>query len=149
MPTLKIPSASNRQVFVNFTMAAPDLVDRVKESFARAGLHYVRADDLTTGGVYNKAVLRALEASGAMAVPVSGSPRAGDLSASTMFEIGAAAGARKPVYIVVDSPSYHVPFGVPGMRVLLANQVDEIGRNLLESRTPSNASRGRRARTAV
>lgn len=125
------PTRTRHRVFVNYAGADRGLVDRLTVALARAGLTTIRADELTTGGVYNDAVRRALVGSAAMVVPLSGMPRTADLPASALFEIGAAMGAGKPVYVVVDSPTYRVPFGAPGVRVLFSNQLDEIGRDVL------------------
>ena len=50
--------------------------------------------------------------------------------ASVLFEIGAAVGAEKPIYVIVDRPSGKLPFGAPGLQVLPLNRLDEIARKL-------------------
>lgn len=142
------PFRTGRQVFVNHAAADGELIDRLAVALTRAGSTTIRTDELSAGGVYNATVRRALADSEAMVVPLSGAPRPTDLPASVMFETGAAVGAGKPVYVVVDSPTDRVPFGAPGVRVILANQVNVIGREISAGDFLAGSPAARRTRSA-
>jgi hypothetical protein len=53
-----------------------------------------------------------------------------EISASVLFEIGAAAGANKPIFVIVSKANVKLPFNVPNLRVLPMQRLEEVVRSL-------------------
>jgi hypothetical protein len=87
-------------------------------------------DERSSEREYDDTVRTALRQSAAVVAVLSGASRRHDMPANVLFEIGAAIGARKPIYVVVDDASAKLPFGAPDLRVLPLNRLDEVAREL-------------------
>jgi hypothetical protein len=117
------------QIFLSFAAIDRLQADRVTMSLNAAGFAVVGFEDVTSGEVYNDAVRQAMGKSIAVVVPMASSLRGTVLPSGVLFEIGAAMGAGKPIYVIVEEDARAtVPFSVPGMRVLPESRVDEIAR---------------------
>jgi hypothetical protein len=118
------------QVFLSFSLSDRQFASTVADELQRAGLSVVRMSDLGAGDEYTEEVRGALRRSAAVVVALPEVSSRHDVPASVLFEIGAAVGAEKPIYVIVDRPSTKLPFGAPGLQVLPLSRLDEIARKL-------------------
>jgi len=88
-------------------------------------------EEFSAGGEYTAAVRTAVRQSAAMVAILPDVSRRHDIPANVLFEIGAAVGARKPIYVVVGDSSAKLPFGAPDLHVLPITRLDEIARSLI------------------
>jgi nucleoside 2-deoxyribosyltransferase len=118
------------QVFLSFASTDRPLADRVDAALTKAGLTVVRMDGLGSKGEYTDVVRSALNESDAVVVALSGAGRRQDIPASVIFEIGAAMGAEKHIYVVVEESTNKLPFSVRHLEMLPFNRVNEIADKL-------------------
>jgi hypothetical protein len=118
------------EVFFSFALSDRKFAGEVADELRRSGLFVVQMSDLGAAGEYNDQVRRALRRSAAVVVPLPNLSARHDVPASVLFEIGAAVGAEKPIYVIVDQPSGKLPFGAPGLQILPLNRLDEIARKI-------------------
>ena len=130
--TTQVASKTQPQVFLSFSLSDRGFANKVADELQRAGLSVVRMVDLGAGGEYTEEVRRALRRSAAVVVALSDISPRHEVPASVLFEIGAAVGAEKPIYVIVDRPIAKLPFGAPGLQVLPLNRLDEIAQRLIE-----------------
>ena len=109
MPKLHV----RHQVFISFAAADRDLAGRVVASLRAGGVDVVGMRDFETSGSYDDEVREAITASEAFVVALSVVGRRQEIPAAVLFEIGAATGAGKPIFVVVDEPTGTLPFRVP------------------------------------
>ncbi|HSU66149.1 MAG TPA: toll/interleukin-1 receptor domain-containing protein [Tepidisphaeraceae bacterium] len=121
------------EVFLSFAMSDREMADEVASDLSRAGLDVVRVDELGTGSEYTDTVRSALRRSAAMVVVLSDASSAHDIPAGILFEIGAAAGAGKPIYVIVQKSTAKLPFSVPNLQVLPITRLDEVARQLSQA----------------
>jgi hypothetical protein len=124
--TIKVTST----VFLSFAARDQEMAREVAELLTRAALDVVRVDELSLSGEYTDEVRRALGASAAVVVVLARIARRHDLPAGVLFEIGAAVGAGKRIFVVADDLTDGLPFGAPRLQVLPIGRVDEIARLL-------------------
>jgi hypothetical protein len=120
------PTVARPTVFLSSAAADADFAREVAEELTRAGAEIWEIGDVAASGKYTHEVRRALDRSGAVVVALARSADRREIPASVLFEIGAASGAQKPVFVVVDSPISRLPFSVPGMQVIPFNRVGEV-----------------------
>lgn len=114
------------QVFLTFAPADRPLASQISRALEGAGLKVVYTGSIGTDRIYDESIRSAIEQSLALVVAFSG--RGGsEIASSVVFEIGAAMGAGKPIFVVVDQPTFRLPFRVPQLRILPIGRVDEIG----------------------
>lgn len=119
------------QVFFTYGQADRSFASRVAAALEGAGLKVVAASTVTASGVYDEHVRDAIKSSQAAVVAFSG--RSGtEFPSSVLFEIGAAMGAYKPVFVIVEDLSRKLGFSVPDMHVLPISRLDEISQALAE-----------------
>jgi hypothetical protein len=117
---------------LSFALTDREFASQVLDNLTRAGLQVQQMDNLAPTGQYTDAVRTAIRRSDAVVVALSEVASGRSIPASVLFEIGAAAGAGKPIFVVVDNLAEKLPFNVPHLRVFPTNRIDEIPR-LLES----------------
>lgn len=115
------------QVFLTYASADRQLAAKVADFLADAGLTVVRPEDLESGHEYSNAIRTGLMKSAAMVVVLG---RA-EMAATVLFEMGAAFGAEKPVYVVVDAPTTRLPFDTSKVQILSMSRIEEIADELL------------------
>jgi ABC-type branched-subunit amino acid transport system substrate-binding protein len=115
------------QVFLSYSMSDRQLAAKIAVSLEDAGLRVVRPEDLEPGHEYSNAVRDGLLKSAAMVVVLTQN----EMPARVLFEIGAAFGAEKPIFVVVDAPSTRLPFDASKVRVLPMSRIEEIADELL------------------
>jgi hypothetical protein len=122
MPKLK----TQRQVFVSF--APPDrmLAEKVVTELEGSGLKVVRIDKLQPRGEYSDSIRSALHSSDAVVTVLAKVSDRDQLPASVLFEIGAAVGAGKRIFVVVDEMAGRLPFNASNLVVLPMNRIGEI-----------------------
>src|SRR5437588_7535941 len=98
------------QIFLSFAQSDRKLAQQVGLALEEAGLKVVRTDELKLGGAYTKVVRDALRRSDAVVVALSSVSPRHEVPASVLFEIGAAVGAAKPIFVVVEEPTTKLPF---------------------------------------
>lgn len=128
--TTEVALKTQPQVFLSFALSDRQFASQVADELERAGVAVVRMSDLGPGGEYTAEVRDALRRSAAVVVALTDVSPRHEVPASVLFEIGAAVGAEKPIYVVVDRPSPKLPFGAPGLQILPLNRLDEIARKL-------------------
>lgn len=106
------------------------MADRVTDALKRAGLKTVRMDDLEPRGEYSDAVREALHESDAIVTVLSRISDRDPIPASVLFEIGAAVGAEKQIFVVVDEMTGRLPFHVAHLQVLPLTRIGEIATTL-------------------
>lgn len=118
------------QIFLSFARADHELAERIGTIFQKAGIKVYRMDQMGIRGEYSEAVRKALLRSDAVVVALSSIPRQQDFPASVLFEIGAAMGAEKDIYVVVEEPTAKLPFSVRHLEILPVSRVNEIADKL-------------------
>lgn len=118
-------------IFLSYSLHDRHLADDVARVLAGSGLTVVRMSDLEPGGEYTDSIRRALRKSAAVVVVLSQVSRRRELPASVLFEVGAAVGADKPIFVVIDEPSAKLPFNVPHLEVLPTTRIEEIAHRLV------------------
>jgi len=101
---ISAPPRTRSQVVLSFARSDRELADRVEPTLLDAGLEVVRMNQLRGAGEYNDAVRLALKRADALVVALGGHRREAQVPASVTFEIGAAMGAEKPIFVVVEQP---------------------------------------------
>lgn len=86
--------------------------------------------DFGSATKYTEEIRKALRRSAAVVVALPNVSAKLEIPASVLFEIGAAIGAEKPIYVIVDRGSGKLPFGAPGLQMLPLSRLDEIARKL-------------------
>jgi hypothetical protein len=122
------PLKSKKQVFLSYSSADQELANEVAAELTGAGIDVVAQSDLPADETPYQWLRKALPKSNAMVVVLSRLAQGREIPASVLFEIGAAVGADKPIYLIVDDPSAKLPFHVRNLRVLPLNRVEEIAR---------------------
>jgi hypothetical protein len=89
-------------VFLSFAARDQELAGEVAELLRHARLDVVRVDELSPSGEYTDEVRRALGTSAAVVVVLARTARRRDVPAGVVFEIGAAVGAGKRIFVVTD-----------------------------------------------
>jgi nucleoside 2-deoxyribosyltransferase len=118
------------QIFLSFARSDRALAEKVNGALREAGVKVVRMDELRAGGEYTNSVREALHESDAVVVALSSVSRRHDVPASVLFEIGAAVGAAKRIFVVVEDATTKLPFTAPQLEILPANRVNEIADRL-------------------
>ena len=131
---------SQPQVFLTFASVDRVLADEVGAVLRSEGLSVIRVQDVRRQPAADSdfRMREVLKNCAAVVVVLSDVSNRRGLPASVLFEIGAATGAGKPIFVVLDQSSHPLPFGVPGMQIIPTNRVDEIARQL--SHAPQHAS---------
>jgi len=119
------------QVFLSFAMADRELAKNISAALTRAGVEVVGSEKTAAGFEYNNDIRQALHRSDAVVVALSGVDGSRNISANVLFELGAASGAGKPIFIVSEEPGMKLPFHVAQLTILPMNRVEEIARELL------------------
>jgi nucleoside 2-deoxyribosyltransferase len=104
------------QIFLSFALADRRLAEKITDTLQRSGLKVVSPEELEPGREYSKTIRDALLKSAAIVVVLSGQTDA--VPASVLFEIGAAFGAEKPIFVIVDKPDAKLPFETSKLRIL-------------------------------
>jgi hypothetical protein len=118
------------QIFLSFALSDRELAEKVDLALREAGVKVVRMDKLGGHVGYTDVVRNALHKSDAVVVALSNISRRHDVPASVLFEIGAAVGAEKRIFVVVEEPTTKLPFTAPHLEILPANRVSEIAEKL-------------------
>src|SRR2546423_14120514 len=118
------------QVFLSFAYGDRELARDISAKLAAAGVDVVQMDTLEPGGQYTDNVRGALHDSNAVVVVLSDVSRRREFPASVLFEIGAAAGADKPIFVIVEDMTAKLPFNISHLHVLPVNRVEEIAQRL-------------------
>jgi hypothetical protein len=118
------------KVFLSFAWSDKELAADLSDSLERAGLHVTRVDEVAPRGQYSDRLRDAVRESAAVVVFLSDVVRRRDIPASVLFEIGAAVGANKPIYVVVERMTEKLPFNAPDLHVLPLNRAQEIAQHL-------------------
>jgi hypothetical protein len=129
--TTNVAVKTQPQIFLSFALADQELAHLVAAELAGAGLAVVQPHQLGAGGEYTDAIRKALRGSAAVVVVIGDISRRHEVAASVLFEIGAAVGAGKPIYVVVDEPSTKLPFNAPNLKVIPVTRLDEVARALI------------------
>lgn len=129
----KTPVITRPSVFLSYTPSDRDLASGVSTALRRAGIAVTSVDELEPGGEYSEHVRQALHLSDAVVVVLSTVGRRREIPAGVLFEIGAAAGANKPIYVVVDEAATKLPFNISHLEVLPASRVGEIAQHLMRA----------------
>lgn len=118
------------KVFLSFPWSDKRLAEDVSAALAGAGLEVLSSDKLTSGGIYSDQIRNALHRADAVVVVLSDIARRREISANVLFEIGAGVGARKPIYVVIESMNDGLPFNVPNLHLLPMSRLGEIAQEL-------------------
>jgi hypothetical protein len=121
------------KIFLSFASSHQDLARDVSTNLRRAGIAVSRIDEFTSGGRYSDELREAVRQAAAVVVVLSDVARGKGIPASILFEIGAAVGANKQIFVLVQNMTERLPFNVPQMQILPLNRADEIARHLLTS----------------
>jgi hypothetical protein len=106
--------------FLISNLADSEFAGRITDTLVRSGL------TVSWNQGRNVDLRKELRECAVTVVVLSGSTLRQPLTASVLFEVGAAMGAGKPIYAVVDDLTARLPFGVPNLQVLPANRAEEI-----------------------
>ncbi len=115
-------------VFLSFSASDEDFAKQVSHALSDAGLLVMGVRELDPKGDYNDSVRRWIKSSAGMVVAISDrslSSKFG-LPANVVFEIGAATGAGKPIFVVTTLSAPKFPFRVPKLAVIPITRVDEV-----------------------
>jgi methylmalonyl-CoA mutase cobalamin-binding subunit len=123
------------QIFLSFAQSDRRLAEQVGSALHDAGLTVVQMDQLLARRAYDDTVRSALRESDAVVVALSSVSRRHEVPASVLFEIGAAVGAAKPIFVIVEEATAKLPFNAPQMEVLPVNRVNEIADRLSNGST--------------
>ena len=123
-------SKAHAQVFLSFALSDKRLAERVTHSLRAADITVVRADEVGAGDQYDNVIRDALKQSDAVVVALSHVGKRQDISANVLFEIGAAVGADKPIYVIVDDATARLRFNVPNLQVLPISRLGEVADKL-------------------
>lgn len=126
MSSTMVATPPRMKIFLSSASADRELAASVAAVLSRNGVDVWEVSDVAPGGDYSDRVRQALHRSSAAVIAITGNSNRRDLPAATLFEIGAASGAGKPVFVVVDGPGSKLPFNVPGLHVIPVNRVGEI-----------------------
>src|SRR5438552_17659079 len=96
-------------VFLSFPVADRAFAEQVASALRDSGLEVVSTHDVEPGGDYTNDVRRALAGSKAVVVALTNISKRQEIPASVLFEVGAAVGADKPIFIVLDQASASLP----------------------------------------
>ena len=128
-----VATRSRPAVFVTSSALDQKLADQVSSVLNASGVEVVRVADRQSLGSGEGQLRDAIRRSSAIVAVVSRSTTSTQIPASVFLEIGAASGAHKPVYLVVEDPTYRLTFSVPDMYVLPMSRVGEIRQSLAEA----------------
>lgn len=118
--------AAKPKVFFSYPQVDRELARRVASVLEASGLEVFDAPSPRGGVDPGEQIRLAMEESSAAVVVLSQADQGQCIPASVLFEIGAAMGAGKPIYVLVTEPSQRLSFNVPGMVVLPSNHAEEI-----------------------
>ena len=123
-------ATARKQVFISFSPPDREMAAQVARDLRSAGLKTVSMDQLDTHGEYTDSVRSALGESDAIVTVLRRVSNREQIPASVLFEIGAAVGAGKYIFVVVGEMSGRLPFNVPHLQVLPLNRIGEIATKL-------------------
>ena len=123
-------AATKPTVFLSYALHDRHAADEVAGALRGAGLSVVQMSELEPGGEYTDTIRQALGRSSAIVVVLPKMSARRELPASVLFEIGAAVGADKPIFVIVDEPTAKLPFNVPHLHILPRARLDEVARQL-------------------
>jgi hypothetical protein len=131
-PVIAVATRSRPKVFVTSSALDHGLAEQVASVLDASGVEVVRIADRNSLSRGEGQLRDAIRRSAAVVAVVSRSTTSTQIPASVFVEIGAATGAGKPVFIVLEDPTYRVNFSVPDMHILPISRVDEIGQSLAD-----------------
>lgn len=114
------------QIFLSFGAGDSLLAAEVARTFGGAGIKVWGDPASGSSHITETRLRRELNASSAIVVVLGTIPTKRHLPSSVLFEIGAATGARKPIFTLVEDVSSPFPFRVPDMKVLPISRIDEV-----------------------
>ena len=122
--------ATQTRPTVFLTAAATDgpLIERVASVLDASGIEVIGRRAVPAGGTGGAYLRDFIRRSSAVVVVMSRVTTASTIPSSIIFEIGAATGAHKPVYIILEDSSVRLGFSVPDMHVLPLSRTDEVAR---------------------
>src|SRR4051812_37665811 len=103
------------KVFLSFPLGDSDLAAEVSRTLSAAGIEVTTFAGIDDRESYSDEVRSGLRQSDAVVVVLSTIAQRREIPASVLFEIGAATGANKPIFVIVQSMDQKLPFNVPGM----------------------------------
>jgi hypothetical protein len=118
------------KVFLTFAAADRVFAGDVADSLRLLGAKVSSFASVASGDTYTDAIRRAIQRSNAVVIPLGQVSRRGELPANVLFEIGAAIGAGREIYVVSRDVAARLPFEVPRLHVLPLSRIDEIIREL-------------------
>lgn len=130
--TTDVALKTRPQVFLSFSLADREFASEIADELRRSGLTVIGMSDFGSASEYTEEIRNALRSSAAVVVALPIISAKHEIPASVLFEIGAAVGAEKPIYVIVDGPSGKLPFGAPGLQMLPLNRLDEIARTMID-----------------
>jgi hypothetical protein len=124
-----VATVTRPKVFLTSSLTDVAIAERVAKTLAASGVEAskVRGKSTARPEVFLRNLIRD---SSATVVVMSKSTTSGPIPASVIFEIGAASGARKPVFVVLEDFSHKLGFSVPDMQIFPISRVEEIGEAL-------------------
>ncbi len=120
--------SAQARIFLTYAAADRRFAAEVADALELLGAKVSSFDSMANGDQYNDAIRRAIRESDAVVVPLGRLSAPDDLPANVIFEIGAAAGAGRAIYVVSRDVSTRLPFDVPHLNILPMNRIDEIVR---------------------
>jgi TIR domain len=114
-------------VFLSYSAADAKFAGDIARILQLFELSVFDKNAMAPGKGFEEAVWEAMAESQALVMVVSTAP----LSASTLFELGAAQGWNKPVYVVATDPaSMHLPSFLRGMPVYPFSRIEDLAREI-------------------
>lgn len=114
------------KVLLTSALTDVDLAERVGAVLQATGIEVLRTNHMQAGQQISTYLRRSIQESAAIVVVISRATTDDRLPASLLFEIGAAFGAGKRVFVVLEDPSRRLDFSVPNMHILPISRVDEV-----------------------
>ena len=128
--------ATQTRPAVFLTAAATDgqLVKRVASVLDASGIEVIGWGTVPVGSIVGTYLRDFIRRSSAVVVVMSRATTASTIPSSIMFEIGAATGAHKPVYVILEDSSVRLGFSVPDMHILPLSRAEEVALAVLGTR---------------
>jgi hypothetical protein len=121
---------TRQQIYLSYALSDRSLAEKVAAILTQSGVAVIRFDQAAPTGVYSDSLRQTLRRSAAVVVVLSELAQRPDIPANLLFEIGAAVGAGKPIYVVVETMTHPLPFGAPDLQVIPLSRVQEIAHRL-------------------
>lgn len=114
------------RILLTSALSDVTLAERVSAILEASGIHVGRANQAPSAQHWGRCLRKSIEDSDAIVVVISRATSGDRLPASLLFEVGAAFGASKRVYVVLEDMSRRLDFSVPDMHVLPVSRVEEL-----------------------